>query len=415
MAIENWLNVPLGEIATIRTGKLDSNASVVDGKYPFFTCSPDTLAIDDYAFDCEAVILAGNNANGIFSVKHYRGMFNAYQRTYVITARNPGKLDTRYLYYRIKSLAEGLGTLSIGSATKFLTMRILEPLPIPLPPLNVQRRIAEILGAFDDKIELNRRTNETLESLARALFKSWFIDFDPVHAKATGHHPPGLTPTTAALFPAEFQPSELGDIPKGWKTGSLYDVAKFINGAAFRTGDFCEPVDGIPVVKIAELKDGITAQTKYSNRETTADRMIETGDLLYSWSGSPETSLDAFLWSNGLGLLNQHIFKIVTPNLAQRRFVYYLLKHLRPVLVGTAKDKQTTGLGHVTVADMKRLKVCHPPGQTLEAFDRRVAPIFNSVLGNTIESQTLATLRDALLPKLLSGELSAVEASEAVA
>jgi type I restriction enzyme S subunit len=113
--------------------------------------------------------------------------------------------------------------------------------------------------------------------------------------------------------------------------------------------------------------------------------------------------------------LNQHIFKIVTPNLAQRRFVYYLLKHLRPVLVGTAKDKQTTGLGHVTVADMKRLKVCHPPGQTLEAFDRRVAPIFNSVLGNTIESQTLATLRDALLPKLLSGELSAVEASEAVA
>jgi len=266
---------------------------------------------------------------------------------------------------------------------------------------------------LDDKIELNRRMNGTLESMARALFQSWFVDFDPVRAKQQGRKPAGGDPTTAALFPAEFVPSELGEIPMWWETTPLYDVARFINGAAFRTDDFCES-DGLPVVKIAELKDGITAQTKFSNRATDVDRMIETGDLLYSWSGSPETSLDAFLWSNGPGLLNQHIFKVVTADLAQKRFVYYLLKHLRPVLVGTAKDKQTTGLGHVTVADMKRLQVCRPPVPILAAFDRLIAPAFDKAFANNVQSQTLAALRNALLPKLLSGELSVADSERLV-
>ncbi len=169
---------------------------------------------------------------------------------------------------------------------------------------------------------------------------------------------------------------------------------------------------GIPVIKIAELKEGISAQTRYSRRIVDISQCIDTGDLLYSWSGSPDTSLDAFLWASGPGLLNQHIFKVVAPDKSQKRFVYYLLKYLRPVLVEMARNKQTTGLGHVTIADLKRLLVCWPSSSILSAFDWQVSPLFDRAFDNILESRTLATLRDTLLPKLISGELRVGEAKK---
>jgi|GEM_PF-47805 len=161
------------------------------------------------------------------------------------------------------------------------------------------------------------------------------------------------------------------------------------NGAPFKASDFCQAGEGLPVVKIAELKSGLTDGTKWSPKELEPDQVIDTGDLLYSWSGSPDTSLDAFLWSKGPGLVNQHIFKVITSSDAEKRFVYYLLKHLRPVLVETARDKQTTGL------------------EVLAAFDRLIAPIFDQAFANNVESQTLANLRETLLPRLLDGSVAA--------
>jgi len=218
--------------------------------------------------------------------------------------------------------------------------------------------------------------------------------------------PAGLDQATATLFPASFQDSTIGHIPSGWSAVPLYDTAQWVNGAAFKSEDFCAADDGLPVIKIAELKDGIGAQTKWCQRQAGPNQIIDTGDLVYSWSGSPDTSLEAFLWSGGPGLLNQHIFKVISPTAAQKRFVYYLLQYLRPVLVETARNKQTTGLGHVTIADMKRLLVCLPSKEVLAAFDRNVAAIFDRAFTNTLQSRTLATLRDTLLPKLLSGELA---------
>jgi type I restriction enzyme S subunit len=178
--------------------------------------------------------------------------------------------------------------------------------------------------------------------------------------------------------------------------------------------DFCAAGDGFPIVKIAELKDGIGTQTKWSERHAKPNQIIDTGDLIYSWSGSPDTSLEAFLWSGGRGLLNQHIFKVITKSVAQKRFVYYLLQYLRPVLVETARNKQTTGLGHVTISDMKRLHVCLPSGEAMAEFDRNIAAIFDHAFNNTLESRTLATLRDTLLPKLLSGEVRVSELDKEV-
>ncbi len=316
-------------------------------------------------------------------------------------------IDPRFLYYWMygrEIFIQFKGVAGQTDMAEYVSLTDQRQMHITLPSIDEQRAIAYILGTLDDKIELNRRMNETLEAMARALFKSWFVDFDPVRAKAEGRGS-GLPKPLANLFPDSFESSELGEIPKGWKARSLYETAEFINGAAFKSEDFCQPAFGLPVVKIAELKDGISTQTKFSDRVPDPKQEIDTGELLYSWSGSPDTSLEAFLWTRGRGLLNQHIFKVVTPTIAQKRFVYYLLKFLRPTLVEIARNKQTTGLGHVTVADMKSLYVCSPPQKVLKVFDNQVAPLFDKAFQNMIESQTLANLRDTLLPKLISGEL----------
>lgn len=320
------------------------------------------------------------------------------------------EVDPLFLYYLLK--ITDFNEVVSGTALPFINGSDLAKMEVVTPPLPEQRAIAHVLGTLDDLIELNRETNEILEEMARALFKSWFVDFDPVRAKLEGRQPAGMDAATAALFPDHFEDSELGQIPKGWKAIPLYDTAKYINGAAFKSDDFCAPGVGLPVIKIGELKQGVTEQTKWSEREAGDNQIIDTGDLVYSWSGSPDTSLDAFLWCHGRGLLNQHIFKIVAPSVAQKHFVYYLLQYLRPVLVDTAKNKQTTGLGHVTVADMKRILVCWPGEEVLEAFDQIIGPIFDSAFEATLESRDLATLRDTLLPKLLSGEVKAPAAKE---
>jgi len=325
----------------------------------------------------------------------------------LVIVRCGKQLNNHFLAYFVNTVASGhVAAHLVGAVQQHFNVGSARTLRLNLPPLAEQRAIAAVLGALDDKIELNRRMNATLEAMARSLFQSWFVDFDPVRAKLDGRQPFGLDPGIAALFSASFHESQLGHIPTDWDVIPLYDMAQWVNGAAFKNEDFCAAGEGLPVIKIAELKDGISAQTKWSQREASADRIIDKGDLVYSWSGSPDTSLEAFLWSGGRGLLNQHIFKVISPSATEKRFVYYLLQYLRPVLVETARNKQTTGLGHVTIADMKRLLVCMPSKAVLVAFDRIIAPIFDRAFTNTLESRTLVTLRDTLLPRLLSGELS---------
>ena len=147
----------LKDISIIRTGKLDSNAAVENGKYPFFTCDPNTLSIDKWCYDTEAVLLAGNNASGNYTAKYYNGKFNAYQRTYIIESADKNALDIRFLTSALNQQLQLLKTISSGSTTKFLTIRMLHSLDIPLPNISIQRRIADILSAYDDLIENNRK------------------------------------------------------------------------------------------------------------------------------------------------------------------------------------------------------------------------------------------------------------------
>ncbi len=169
--MEEWGTYKLSEISSFKTGKLDSNASCEGGKYPFFTCSPETLSINQYAFDQKAILLAGNNAEGNFNVKYYEGKFNAYQRTYVFTA-NEKKVIPYFLFYALKICLNDFKQMSQGTSTKFLTAKILNSFEVKLPPISIQAKIVNLLRSIDEKVALNNRINHNLEEQADSLILS---------------------------------------------------------------------------------------------------------------------------------------------------------------------------------------------------------------------------------------------------
>ncbi len=274
----------------------------------------------------------------------------------------------------------------------------------------VVQKARTILGTLDDKIELNRRMNETLEAMARALFKSWFVDFDPVRAKAEGRRPSGMDAETAKLFPSKFEKSDVGEVPKGWTALPLYDIATYINRAAYTAFQPNDARRGLPIIKIAELKAGVTPQTKFSDVSMPEKYRIARGDILFSWSGNPDTCIDTFVWAHGPGWLNQHIFLVVPHREHERAFVLATLKYLKPVFAEIARNKQSTGLGHVTAEDMKRLLVTKPPDRLVRVWSAIASPLLGRAFQNEIEIHSLSTVRDTILPKLLAGEIELVAA-----
>jgi type I restriction enzyme S subunit len=304
--------------------------------------------------------------------------------------------DERFAYYMLKCF--DFKRYNSGSAQPSLNRNFVHPTPVDVPPLAEQRTIAAILGALDDKIELNRRMSHTLEQIARAIFQSWFVDFDPVWAKKEGQQPAGMDVETAALFPDDFEESELGLIPKGWDARALDDTATFLNGLPMQKYPVAEGEASLPVIKIAELHNGIGATTGRASLQVPSDYVVDDGDVLFSWSGS----LDTVIWSNGKGALNQHLFK-VTSDVFPRWFFYeWLLEHL-PEFRQIASGKATT-MGHIQRHDLD-VEVGVPNGDMLARLDRVCAPLWHRALRAEKETLVLARLRDALLSKLVSGEL----------
>lgn len=324
---------------------------------------------------------------------------------------DPKRLSNVYLKYAFlgPDFQHQLNSDSDQSTRKYIGITAQRRLRVPLAPPREQRAIARMIGTLDDKIELNRRMNETLETIATALFKSWFVDFDAVRAKIEGHNL-GVPVSITELFPDAFEGSELGEIPRGWITSSVYEIATFINGAAYRAFEPNQECKGLPIIKIAELKAGVTAQTRYSSVEMPEKYRINTRDILFSWSGNPDTSIDTFVWPHGPAWLNQHIFRVVPPSETARAFVLMTLRYLRPLFAEIARNKQTTGLGHVTSADLKRLLITRPPPSVLLSWNKIVEPMLERSFGLQLECNSLTALRDALLPKLISGQLRVKDA-----
>jgi type I restriction enzyme S subunit len=279
---------------------------------------------------------------------------------------------------------------------------------IPVPPPAEQRAIAHILGTLDDKIELNRRMGETLEAMARALFKAWFVDFEPVRAKMEGRWQrgqslPGLPAHLYDLFPDRLVDSELGEIPEGWRVKSLDEIARFVNGLALQK---YPPMDGcsLPAIKIAQLRAGHTNGADEASADLDPDYVVQDGDILFSWSGS----LECVLWAGGPGALNQHLFKVTSAQYPRWLCYFGIHAHLgdfRHIAAGKA-----TTMGHIQRHHLSEAKLAVPSSPLLAAIDALLSPLFESLWMRKVESRTLAALRDALLPKLISGELRVKDA-----
>jgi type I restriction enzyme S subunit len=325
----------------------------------------------------------------------------------IIRARpDTAKADALYLYYFFNSPLgfHLLDTIRRQVAVAGITGGDLSQLEIPTPGLPEQRAIAHILGTLDDKIELNRRMNETLGVMARALFKSWFVDFDPVRAKADGRDL-GLPKPLGDLFPGSLEDSELGEIPKGWEVRALDEVAHFLNGLAMQK---FPPTGGrsLPVIKIAELRAGDTSGADRASADLEPDYVVQDGDILFSWSGS----LECVLWAGGMGALNQHLFKVTSA--IYPRWLCYLAIHQHLDSFRSIAAGKATTMGHIQRHHLSDAGLPIPSPELLRAMDVVMQPIFESTWRRKVQSRILAALRDALLPKLISGNLRLPDAEE---
>lgn len=318
---------------------------------------------------------------------------------------NPAEIDPRFLrYFMVAPRFQDflLSMASSGATRDALTKGMIEDFEIPYRPVEEQRKIGKLLGALDDKIDLNRRMSATLEEMARALYRSWFVDFDPVHARARGEPPAHMDPTTAALFPDRFGEDGL---PEAWHEEPIIDQASWINGAAYKNMHFSRDPEALPVVKIAELKAGITSGTRFTATDLGSKYLIQRGELLFSWSGNPDTSIDAFVWPHSDGWLNQHIFAVRENGKAGKALLFLMLRFYKPEFAEIARNKQTTGLGHITRKDLEAFLVRIPTADVAKVFEDQIEPLFQRYQSCLYEGISLAALRDAVLPRLMSGEL----------
>ena len=322
------------------------------------------------------------------------------QDTVKLEFQRPDPVATNFLYWvlRTPQYRDYCAGRATGSAVVALSRD--DFLSFPVPEMTATRlRLAELLSALDDKIELNRQMNTTLEEMARALFQSWFVDFDPVRSKLDGRQPIGLEPVTAALFPNEFEDSELGHTAKGWEVRRLDKIAHYLNGLALQK---YPPDDGptLPVIKIAQLRKGDSVGADRCNTQLPSEYIVQDGDVLFSWSGS----LEVELWCGGPGALNQHLFKVTSSEFPKWFCYFWTLYHLDEFRL-IAAGKATT-MGHIQRGHLSAAKVLLPPRQLLEKMTQIMSPLIEQIIANRVQSRTLAKLRDTLLPRLLRGEIT---------
>ncbi len=339
------------------------------------------------------------------------------------------EVDPLFLYYLLK--VTDFNEVVSGTALPFINGSDLAKMQVEIPPLPTQRAIAHVLGTLDDLIELNRETNEILEEMARALFKSWFVDFDPVRAKLEGRPPAGMDAETAKLFPDHFQDSELGQIPKGWEVGVLDDLTDLVIGGDWGAS---EPTEEESVscfcirgADIPSLQGGGVGKMpiRFLKASSVEKRQLLDNDLALEISGGSPTQCTGrpvLIYNDLIKSLGRpivasnfcRILKLKSP--VYSKFVYMWLRWLYDSGELFQFETGTTGIKNFAyVLFAKKYPLVMPDLRVINAFDSAVSPCLKLLQINAAESRDLAALRDTLLPKLLSGEVSVPAAEELIA
>lgn len=438
-----WRERPLAELTDnfdgIRVPVKEADRRA--GPYPYYGASGVVDHVDRYLFDGEYLLIAedGENLRTRNTPVAFlaRGKFWVNNHAHIV--RGNSEADTRFLMYAL-SAADISGYLT-GSTMPKLTQGNMNRIPLFTPPLPEQRAIAHILGTLDDKIELNRRMSETLEAMARALFKSWFVDFDPVRAKAAGRarqdgarsgqqrRPlsvasdlpwPGAEARAGAqgdpgqwqwpqhildLFPARLVDSDLGEIPEGWQVSRFAETIEIVGGGTPKTS-VEEYWDGnIPWFSVVDAPSGsevwvVDTEKKvtHSGVENSSTRVLPVGTTIISARGTVgrvalvgvPMAMNQSCYglrgrSGGLGFYNYF---------STRELVGRLQRHAHGSVFDT-----------ITRDTLAGVSVVRPPAELINEFEKRVGPSLERIRAALLDTRTLAALRDALLPKLISGEL----------
>ncbi len=417
--------VPIKELGTVITGKTPStrHSENFNGNIPFITI-PD---LDGRTFiDKTKRTLSNNGAKEIHSCLLPPGSIMlsciatvgkcgitvkpSFTNQQINSLIPNDTVAPRFIYYCFTQIGKELENIGGGgSVYTNVSKSRFSDIEIPIPPLPEQRAIAHILGTLDDKIELNRRMNETLEAMAQALFKSWFVDFDPVRAKAEGR-PTGLPKEIEDLFPDGFEESELGEIPRGWRIGKLGEITDLQNGYAFKSSDWVD--NGVPVIKIGSVKpsivdtENVTFITE-SLANTKLDFRLFLGDILVGLTGYVG-EVGRIPPCEIFPILNQRVArfkaKLAFNNLLLPAFIYSCVRDSR---FKKFAEEKSHGSAQANVSTNDLLKYNIPIGikEIMLTFEKIIDPIYQKVLINAGETKNLMRIRSLLLPKLLSGEM----------
>lgn len=378
------------------------------------------LNAGDLLFARQSLVLEGAGKCSIFLKDHEPVTFESH----VTRVRlDPRKANPCFYFYYFQSHHGRAAIRSIveqGAGASRIRGSDLESLEVLWRPLPEQRAIAHILGALDDKIELSWRMNETLEAIARALFKSWFVDFDPVRAKAEDCDP-GLPKPLADLFPERFLDSELGDIPEEWEVGRLENVlAELVSGGRPKGGAVEEGVPSVGAENINGLGRYDFSKEKYVPRGffdelRRKSSAVRPGDVLLYKDGAHigrKTYFDCG-FPHPECAINEHVFILRSKHPRTQRYLFFWLDQewMTKKIISLNSNSAQPGINQ---GGVRSLPVLVSPSPIMDAFDRLTAPLTDRIFKSCIENQTLAAVRDALLPKLVSGDLRVRDAEKFV-
>ncbi|MGV3662581.1 MAG: restriction endonuclease subunit S [Prosthecobacter sp.] len=410
----SWLDTTIGDQVRLQRGFDITKLTQSEGKVPVVSTAG-VLSYHDTAMAKGPGVILGRKGNGIGRAHFVSEDYWPHDTTLWVTDFKGN--DPKFVFYFFRQQFTRLQSMDVGSANPTLNRNHVHPIAINWPPLAEQKAIAAVLGALDDKIELNRQMNETLEAMARALFQSWFVDFDPVRAKLNGEgfnslrlqrEGQGFESPYLHLFPASFQHSEIGQIPKGWSAGKISHLAT-LNRVAINPGDF--PTETFDHFSLPAFDNGRTPK-------------VELGSAIMSnkFTVTPNSVL--------LSKLNPHIPRIWLPDInasrrsvcstefmvvcsktdVSREYLFSLFTSSAFASVyGTLVTGTTGSHQRIRPESVLEMKTIIPPPALIRAFTEITQLMFDRVNRNTEQSRTLATLRDTLLSKLLSGELSVAE------
>ena len=349
----------LSEYVAFQNGKKRPDSA---GKYPVYGGN----GVLDYAsdFNMDGGVIIGRV--GAYCGSVYLETGKCWVSDNAIKATGKGNVNLHYLYYLLK--LQNLNDLRIGTSQPLLTQGILNNLEAEIPPMDIQKKIGRFLSAFDDKIALNTRINDNLREQADAVFDEAFLSRE--------------------------------SLPAGWRKSSLSRIANYLNGLAMQKYRPVNGESGLPVLKIKELRQGMTDDnSERCSANIKPEYIAHDGDIIFSWSGS----LLVDFWCGGDCGLNQHLFKVTSAQF-DKWFVYAWTKRYLYHFIAIAADKATT-MGHIKREELDKAEVMIPSPDDYMKIGALMRPLYDSIIANRIESRRLSQIRDALLPRLMSGEL----------